>query len=299
MYRGAGAWSMRRGDFSDRSTLTEKYGISQHAGIAVSRRTQHIFLFNHVSRVPTFHSWASNELYMYEGAHGGRLAERLNATVMTAWEQGRTIQVMENRGLQRTYRYIDAFILADVIAGEHGRPLFLLRPVEAAIHGPDQRRSTGSGPHARLIPIERHELVSLAADTDAKIGDLRREARLEKNFAKYVVRQGYPVWRYEICHTSGQSPMYTDLWIGGVNILLEVKSNADRVSVRMALGQLIDYTRFLRTAARAILLPEEPEADLFKLAKSQNTALIWPVAGDRWVTSEPSLAMLGIEQLRR
>ncbi len=298
MYRGAEAWSMRRGDFSDRATLSEGYGISRQTGIAVSRRTPHIFLFSHVSRVPDFHSWASNELYVYEGAHGGPWAERVNAIVLTAWEQGRTIQVMEGRGPQRIYRYINAFILADVTVGAHGQPLFLLRPVEAAIHAPEQMRSVGIGSHARLIPMERHELVSLAADAEAKFRDLRREAQLEKSFARYVVRQGYPVWRYEIRHTSGQSPMYTDLWIGGANILLEVKSNADRASVRMALGQLMDYTRFLRTAVRAILLPQEPEADLFKLARSQNTAFIWPVGGDRWMTSEPWLAMLGIETFR-
>ncbi|MFI7145104.1 hypothetical protein ACIBO2_09330 [Nonomuraea sp. NPDC050022] len=46
--------------------------------------------------------------------------------------------------------------------------------------------------------------------------------------------------------------------------------------MRMAIGQLADYGRFLPDATRAILLPSEPRQDLIELAHRQDIVVLWP-----------------------
>jgi hypothetical protein len=47
--------------------------------------------------------------------------------------------------------------------------------------------------------------------------------------------------------------------------------------MRMAIGQLADYTRLVSPKPNAaVLMPEEPRPDLVVLAVSQNLAVIWP-----------------------
>lgn len=58
----------------------------------------------------------------------------------------------------------------------------------------------------------------------------------------------------------------TDIYIVEARLLIEAKGSADRIFVRMAIGQLADYRHHLREefgAVRcAILLPERPSQDL-------------------------------------
>jgi hypothetical protein len=58
--------------------------------------------------------------------------------------------------------------------------------------------------------------------------------------------------------------------------LIEAKASVTRDTVRMAIGQLADYGRFVPGAARAILLPERPADDLISLLESQRIVAIWP-----------------------
>jgi hypothetical protein len=53
-----------------------------------------------------------------------------------------------------------------------------------------------------------------------------------------------------------------------------------REAIRMAIGQLADYGRFVSGDPRAaVLVPEEPRGDLLALLKGQGIAAIWPMAG--------------------
>lgn len=70
-------------------------------------------------------------------------------------------------------------------------------------------------------------------------------------------------------------PLFCDLWEPGRQALIETKSESMREAIRMAIGQLADYARFIDPAARAVLLPEEPSADLMALLRSQGIHAIW------------------------
>lgn len=54
----------------------------------------------------------------------------------------------------------------------------------------------------------------------------------------------------------------------------------------MAIGQLADYSRFVSSKMRAILLPSRPKDDLLDLAQNQKCAVIWPV-GDGFASTNP------------
>jgi hypothetical protein len=56
---------------------------------------------------------------------------------------------------------------------------------------------------------------------------------------------------------------------------VEAKGSVERGAIRMALGQLLDYRRFVPHARCAVLLPEQPRADLVALIRSAGVGLYW------------------------
>jgi len=88
----------------------------------------------------------------------------------------------------------------------------------------------------------------------------------------------------------GETWVEADLWLPATRQLVEAKAEATRESVRMAIGQVLDYTHLaslliegkdfpgLTAASPAILLPMLPEPDLLELLKKLSIVL--------WVKSE-------------
>ncbi len=63
-------------------------------------------------------------------------------------------------------------------------------------------------------------------------------------------------------------------------MLIEAKGSTDRQSIRMAIGQLIDYRRFTASGVRcAVLLPSRPRADLIELLRMAGMEVFWHAAG--------------------
>jgi predicted nucleic acid-binding protein len=48
----------------------------------------------------------------------------------------------------------------------------------------------------------------------------------------------------------------------------------------MAIGQLIDYRRFMKKPRCAILLPLKQDHDILQLAKAENIGVIWSTDND-------------------
>lgn len=72
-------------------------------------------------------------------------------------------------------------------------------------------------------------------------------------------------------------PLRCDVFLTEKNVLIEAKSSCRRESIRMAIGQLLDYRRYEKTQPElAVLLPSEPNADIRELLVSLDIAWIWP-----------------------
>ena len=69
--------------------------------------------------------------------------------------------------------------------------------------------------------------------------------------------------------------LVTDADDSETRILIEAKASSGRKDVRMALGQLLDYSCFLAPSPRlAILLPDRPTTDLLDLLGSYQVSVI-------------------------
>lgn len=108
-------------------------------------------------------------------------------------------------------------------------------------------------PHASAF----HRSVSAAAD----------------RFERYLVGVNHhEATRYKIATAGSSGNQFTDLADATAKVLYEAKGVTNRMSVRLALGQVLDYGRYVKKnypgTELAILLPQQPPADMIKLLKS-------------------------------
>lgn len=194
---------------------------------------------------------------------------------------------------------------------EHGKPrmvfVFRLRPVgEVVIEDghrlppapettimkwqPPTPEEAAAETTGRIIPAEqniRTRFIRKALD-EAEVR--RLEAELCGRFEAHLSAHGHTVCRYQIRAKGERGIQRTDTFDVSAKVLYEAKARADRDSIRMAIGQLLDYRRHIdpEPAALAILLSEAPSDDLRDLIESVGISLVheesgafsgWPVAG--------------------
>lgn len=80
------------------------------------------------------------------------------------------------------------------------------------------------------------------------------------------------------------APLYTDLWDESDKELVEAKGSVTRNSIRFAVGQLLDYDRFVGAEQLAVLVPERPRQDLVEYLASADITAVYP-SGDNWERS--------------
>jgi hypothetical protein len=142
-------------------------------------------------------------------------------------------------------------------------------------------------PHAAEGPASVREVAVESNLTDVFVtspaveprAGRRREAALVARLKKWwVERDGVDaVCRLEIRPTPGAPPLYVDLYNRTTGELVEAKATATRADVRMAIGQLADYARFVEPdPRRVVLLPEEPSGDLLDLLAAEGISALVP-----------------------
>lgn len=104
----------------------------------------------------------------------------------------------------------------------------------------------------------------------------RSEQSLVLAFTTHLESQGHMVTRHRYRPAGTAPQIVCDLVDETDHVLYEAKGNAERPSVRMAIGQLLDYRRFESTPPRlAVLLPQEPARDLIELIHSVDASVVW------------------------
>ncbi len=140
----------------------------------------------------------------------------------------------------------------------------------ASASSEDQRR-------AEQVPIEAGDVdgYDVAAPSDVRRA-VRREARLVRSYEAYLNLRGETVVRTKVPPSAGTRPLFSDLYNPGRDQLIEAKAHARRNDIRMAIGQLADYARFMTSSvSRAVLVDTRPHPDLLALLDSQGIAAIW------------------------
>ena len=95
---------------------------------------------------------------------------------------------------------------------------------------------------------------------------------------EHLRSRGHEVFRNRILPPGEARPLFTDLYDASLDMLVEAKGTVERNAIRMAIGQLADYKRFVSDGNPrhiAVLLPSEPRKDLCDLLASQGIDLIF------------------------
>lgn len=143
-----------------------------------------------------------------------------------------------------------------------------------------RRREDGAAdgePDVDRVPIEERHTERTVSHTKAEARTMkRRETKLVGRYNVYLCEEGDTISRHRIRFGATRGAMYSDLYNETRNQLVEAKTDGSRDQIRMAIGQLADYARFVSpNARRAVLLEARPHPDLEKLLDSQGIAVIW------------------------
>lgn len=138
---------------------------------------------------------------------------------------------------------------------------------------------TGSTPPrvTRVEVKEQHaEQVQLSMPAQ-NIELNRREQSLVLAYSDYLEGRGHTVARGLYRPDDSNSQLESDLVDLTDRVLYEAKGDVRRASVRMAIGQLLDYRRFEDPppSRLAILLPSRPGEDLIDLIVKVPASVVW------------------------
>jgi hypothetical protein len=100
-------------------------------------------------------------------------------------------------------------------------------------------------------------------------------------FRDHLLQQGHEVARLKLVPSGEAKPLFLDLIDRTTNTLYEAKGSVQRGAIRMAIGQLMDYRRFVQPSPRlGVLLPSRPRDDLNDLLTSAGIDVVWRDGGE-------------------
>jgi hypothetical protein len=285
-------WDLEPGDVIERKQLHAKYGGRTQGGIGPSAKTPNVMIFTDPiagEKHGYYDGWMPDELFHYsgEGQYGDQRMLSGNASILNHEAEGRALRVFQ--GARGNVTYLGRFAVAgwyEADAPETGDgPLrkvivFKLRPLDIPAKHPGTklgRLLADQHETVTAIDIERLETEKTFVDPNREPYEAeRRESKLVLDFSAYLRTKGYRVNRHRILPEGETRPLLTDLYVPDLDVLIEAKGSVTRENMRMALGQLIDYNRFVRARHQAVLVPSKPRADLIELANAAGQAIIWP-----------------------
>lgn len=148
-------------------------------------------------------------------------------------------------------------------------------PPPAASPAASASTGTALGPVVTVVPCEKNTATAFATGPQPAGTGCRSEADLMGRLEEQLRGLGHHPGRLRIQPASGEGSFVTDTYDATSNVLYEVKAAANRESVRMAIGQLLDYSRYRTPLPHlAIVLPEWPGQDLADLVQSTGMALV-------------------------
>ncbi len=291
-------WTLTPGTSIERVLLQAEYGGRTQGGIGPSRKSPNVFVFSDpVAGEPHgyYDGWQNDGCFHYtgEGQYGDQQMKSGNASILNHVADGRALRVFE--GARGTVTYVDEFVLDQdkpyyrTDAPETGDGptrqviVFRLRPKKVAAGKPSTKLAPIlDGPVSEDVPIEQQQTERAFVSPSREPYEAeRREQRLVLDLEAYLRRRNHEVSRKRIVPPGEARPLFTDLYDATTGTLVEAKGSVERNSIRMAIGQLADYKRFIDNGQPrhlAVLLPSQPRPDLRQLLVDQGIELISPTA---------------------
>jgi hypothetical protein len=285
-------WTLSPGDLIRRTDLHEQFGGRRQGGIGPSAQTANVFVFSDPDSGEQHgyvDSWKEDGCFHYtgEGQRGDQQMTHGNRAILEAASDNRAIRVFKGTG--GVIEYIDEFKLDDQYpfyttdAPETGGGpvrsviVFRLIPVNIDPHSPEGSLPPPSQPEVQAVPVESQNVERTYVEPSREEYEAeRRESTLVQRYKAYLETAGNTVERLRMRPAGEVKPLFSDLYVVELGLLIEAKGSVDRQSIRMAIGQLIDYRRFVTPAPRcALLVPSRPRDDLVALVSAAGMELIW------------------------
>jgi hypothetical protein len=295
------------GEVVKRKALHKKYGGQEQGGISSAPRSNAVFLFADPKRAKKHgyvDGWGDDERYHYcgQGREGDQAVTSNNKVLLNHAALGRSVYLFEV--VSQGVRLIGEFAVDEDLPlyfrdgldeNKELRQMIVFRLVPksgdiAKLAAPPTPPEflPATTPTCEYTPIEKHLTGTFTVSTDqAPRTARRREADLVRDYVKHLETMGHQVSRHRIFPSGEAQPLRTDVYDHTDNVLTEAKGDTARPSVRMAVGQLLDYRRHIKPAPKlAALFPVSPRADLRDFCATLNIATIWQ-NGKSFETSEP------------
>ncbi|MFC8716146.1 restriction endonuclease [Kitasatospora sp. NPDC057198] len=304
-------WSLEPGDTIERKQLHTRFGGRTQGGIGPSAKTPNVMIFTDPvagEKHGYYDGWMPDGHFHYsgEGQYGDQRMLSGNASILNHKVEGRALRVF--KGARGLVTYLGEFEIAaadpsyEADAPEtNDGPLrkvivFRLRPVDTRPQAPTSRLgrllgATDSTNPVQRLPLEQQLTEKMFVDPNREAYEAeRKESKLVSALGDYLRTKNHQVGRHQIMPTGETRPLYTDVYVEALNLLVEAKGSVTRENIRMAIGQLADYSRYLGTPRKAILVPSQPRTDLLDLAASQGCAVIWP-DGKGYHSTDPTITL--------
>jgi hypothetical protein len=288
----AAEFQLRPGETIRRTQLHDRYGGRRYGGISPSVQTPHVFLFTDPAtgrQHGYWDGWGDDGCFHYtgEGQHGDQRLEQGNLAIARHQADGRVLRLFFGTG--GIVRYLGEFTvdpteaLYRTDAPETGDGpvrevlVFRLRGVGEVHRLPGDELVIPSGPVVSEVPIEQQHTERAMVTPRSEVHEAeRREHRLVVAYAAYMETRGSRMRRQRYQPAGELKPLFCDLYDTTRGNLLEAKGSTTREAIRMAIGQLADYARFVDATPRlGVLLPARPRGDLEELLRSQSIAAVW------------------------
>lgn len=176
------------------------------------------------------------------------------------------------------------FYLADALDENQNEErvvfVFRLRPLGEVLQS-NQDLSKQTEPErttvADLVGIEKNETTSFDLPKSEASTSFRTESQLFERYSNYLMDLGHVVKRWRLLPKLSLKYLFTDIYDENECELYEAKGSSNRNAVRLAIGQLLDYKRFLpvNQIRLTLLLPSEPNEDLKDLIRSCGMSCVW------------------------
>jgi hypothetical protein len=156
------------------------------------------------------------------------------------------------------------------------RALILGQDDSSSLPAPEILLEADGMPIVFDVPVEAHHTTQYQTRTRVdSVTAVRREAELVMRYQRWSRTNGHRVIGKDILLPGRTNPLRVDLYNLDNSELIEAKASSERDSVRLALGQVLDYARYVSHERRAVLLPNRPDADLIDLLSSHGVSCLY------------------------
>lgn len=278
-----------------RREVHARYGGRQQGGIGPSTRAPVVLFFTdpHAGhRHGYYDGWDDEGLFNYygEGQIGDQRLVQGNKAILNHQTDGRTLEGFLAKG--PTVTYLGTFELVDFYWTEAHETasttvrqvvVFRLRPLNDVPVGlPHVPVSRADNPRVDTVPVEEQHTERAFVTPDREAYEIeRREATLVHKYREHLRRQGHEVGRLRVVPAGESAPLYSDLWDVTALELVEAKGLVTREQLRSAVGQLLDYGRFVEAKTRTVLVPTRPRPDLLAYLAHAGINAVYP-KGEEW-----------------